>query len=156
MRIVKTFFRIFKICREKSGYARQRYEFLRNSRYIPPGCDMPLARYVCGHGWKNISPVILVRSTHHCRRQHHLRSIHHLPVRANIIQSALPIDNPSVAPRQRLACRLGRCFCLRQRCPPDTRTLSGEPNIAPAAPDYNAGGSPLAARSAISLGASRI
>ena len=21
-----------------------------------------------------------------------------------------------------LACRLGRCFCLRQRCPPDTRT----------------------------------
>ena len=22
-----------------------------------------------------------------------------------------------------LACRLGRCFCLRQRCPPDTRTL---------------------------------
>ena len=30
----------------------------------------------------------------------------------------------AVLPAQRglLGCRLGRCFCLRQRCPPDTRT----------------------------------
>ena len=26
------------------------------------------------------------------------------------------------AQRELLGCRLGRCFCLRQRCPPDTRT----------------------------------
>ena len=32
----------------------------------------------------------------------------------------------AVLPAQRgfLGCRLGRCFCLRQRCPPDTRTPS--------------------------------
>ncbi len=28
-----------------------------------------------------------------------------------------------------LACRFGRCFCLRQRCPPDTRTAPGVPGI---------------------------
>ena len=35
------------------------------------------------------------------------------------------------APYGGLACRLGRCFCLRQRCPPDTRTaMTGRQLIA--------------------------
>ena len=33
-------------------------------------------------------------------------------------------DMQSIVGDDGLACRLGRCFCLRQRSPPETRTLS--------------------------------
>ena len=62
--------------------------------------------------------------------------------------------NPSVtaSPCHRLAFRLGRRFCLRQRCPPDTRALAGEAWCAcPVEPKVPTGHprSPLPGRSAL-------
>ena len=40
----------------------------------------------------------------------------------HLVQDDLIDPVADVVHRTGLACRLGRFFCLRQRCPPDTRT----------------------------------